>query len=124
MQERKSNWPVIIGGAVAVVFLIMAVVIWQQSERIADIQAAASNDKIQALSQQQAVFNDSIAAHNERFRTLQAKFKGIDKSREVTAKALTINKSKSNEKVHRIISANDSIVIYLNDSVLRAAGHR
>jgi len=107
----------------AIVLAVLVVVCIVQNSLMKSAEYDAANEKEKALSNQQSIFNDSIQAHESRFNTLQKKFDTRQESREITKKALTINKIKSNEKIRRIINANDSLVGYLSDSVLRAAGH-
>lgn len=102
--------------------MAMGIALLWQGRSIQNLKEQANTDKEAAITAVEDRYKDSIRMSNERIKGWEAKYDSVASYKGVVKEAIKINKKKSDEKVHNIITANDSVLMFLSDSSLRAAG--
>ncbi len=119
MEAIRKNLALIIALAV---FLVMGIALLWQGRSIQDLKEQANTDKEAAITAVEDRYKDSIRLSNERIKGWQVKYDSVASYKGIVKEAIKINKKKSDEKVSRILTANDSVLMFLSDSTLRANG--
>ncbi len=110
-------------GVIILALLVIATIgmVWQ-GRTIQRLKADAEDNGTAALIETERRYTDSLRIRDERIKSWEVKYDSLSSYKKITNTAIKINKKKSDEKVHHIFTANDSVLKHISDSTLRANG--
>lgn len=101
--------------------VLTSVIVWQ-GQRVKDLEKAAETQKEAAITEVENRYKDSLKLSGIRFDKLTAKYDSVTTVKTIKKNAIKLNKTKADAKILYINTANDSLLLFVTDSNLRANG--